>query len=88
MSKLLYINASPRVERSNSKAVADAFVQAYRRKNPDDLIDTLNVFEESLPAFDGLILPRTDCSRLLKRHKNSRNVLETARTAQTDRTPY
>lgn len=56
MSKLLYINASPRVERSNSKAVADAFIQAYRRKNPDDEVDTLRLFEESLPAFDGAVL--------------------------------
>ena len=35
MSKLLYIKASPRVERSKSAAVADAFIQAYQRKNPD-----------------------------------------------------
>lgn len=56
MSKLLYIKASPRVERSKSAAVADAFIEAYRRKNPDDVIDTLNLFEESLPAFDGPVV--------------------------------
>ncbi|MGC9455809.1 MAG: FMN-dependent NADH-azoreductase [Phycisphaerae bacterium] len=53
MGKLLYIQASPRGGRSKSIAVADAFVDAYRRANEDDKIDTLNVFEEDLPAFDG-----------------------------------
>ena len=56
MSKLLYIKASPRVERSKSAAVADAFIQTYRQKNPDDVIDTLNLFEESLPSFDGPVV--------------------------------
>jgi FMN-dependent NADH-azoreductase len=56
MSKLLYIKASPRVERSKSAAVADAFIKAYQQKNPDDVIDTLNLFEESLPTFDGPVV--------------------------------
>ena len=56
MSKLLYIKASPRVERSKSSAVADVFIEAYRRKNPNDVIDTLNLFEESLLAFDGAVV--------------------------------
>jgi FMN-dependent NADH-azoreductase len=54
MSKLLYIQASPRIQRSHSIAVADAFIEAYEQKNPDDEITTLNVFDDSLPAFDGL----------------------------------
>ncbi|MHC4745026.1 MAG: FMN-dependent NADH-azoreductase [Planctomycetota bacterium] len=54
MSKLLYIKASPRVERSKSAAVADAFIGAYRQNNPKDVVDTLNLFEESMPTFDGL----------------------------------
>ncbi len=56
MSKLLYIKASPRIERSKSTAVADAFIEAYRWKHSDDVIDTLNLFEESLPVFDGLVV--------------------------------
>jgi len=56
MSKLLYIKASPRVERSKSAAIADAFIESYRRKNPDDVIDTLNLFEESIPTFDGPVV--------------------------------
>lgn len=54
MSKLLYIKASPRVERSKSAAVADAFIAAYRQNNPKDTVDTLDLFDESMPTFDGL----------------------------------
>ncbi len=54
MSKLLYIQASPRVLRSHSIAVADAFIGAYERTHPDDEIVALNVFEVSIPNFDGL----------------------------------
>jgi len=54
MSKLLYIQASPRVGRSHSIAVADAFVESYKESHPDDEIIRLNVFEADLPKFDGL----------------------------------
>ncbi len=54
MSKLLYIQASPRLQRSHSIAVADAFVAAYEQNNPDDEIEIVNLFEASLPNFDGL----------------------------------
>ena len=54
MSRLLYIQASPRGERSHSVAVANAFVESYRGVHPDDEIKRLNVFEMELPPFDGL----------------------------------
>lgn len=54
MSKLLYIQASPRIQRSHSIAVADAFVGEYQRAHPDDEIVTLNLFDAPLPNFDGL----------------------------------
>jgi len=54
MSTVLYIQASPRGERSHSIAVADAFVASYRESHPDDVITTVNVFGKELPAFDGL----------------------------------
>ncbi len=53
MSKLLYIQSSPRGGRSKSISVADVFVEEYRRLRPSDSIDTLNVFTADLPAFDG-----------------------------------
>ena len=54
MSKLLYIQASPRAQRSHSIVVADAFIEVYKRKHSDDKIVTLNVFDASIPNFDGL----------------------------------
>ncbi|KPK45113.1 MAG: FMN-dependent NADH-azoreductase [Phycisphaerae bacterium SG8_4] len=54
MGKLLYIQASPRIQRSHSIAVADAFVGSYGQEHADDEIVTLNLFEASLPNFDGL----------------------------------
>ena len=56
MSRLLYIQASPRGKESFSIQVADAFVNAYKEKNPGDEIVSLNVFEESLPTFDGFTI--------------------------------
>ena len=54
MSKILYIQASPRIERSYSIAVADAFVSAYKQANPKDEVVTINLFKKDLPSFDGL----------------------------------
>ena len=54
MSRLLYIQASPRGQRSHSVAVTDAFIEAYEQKHPDDEVDIVNVFDESVPSFDGL----------------------------------
>jgi FMN-dependent NADH-azoreductase len=54
MSRLLYIQASPRGQRSHSVTVADAFIEAYEQKHPDDEIVILNVFDEPIPNFDGL----------------------------------
>jgi len=54
MSRLLYIQASPRGKRSHCIAVADAFVESYKQKHPDDEVVTLNVFEAPVPYFDGL----------------------------------
>ena len=53
MSKLLYIQASPRGERSYCIRAADAFIEAYKKVHPDDETVTLNVFDENIPAFDG-----------------------------------
>ncbi len=54
MSKLLYIQASPRIQRSHSIAVADAFVGSYEQEHAGDEVVTLNLFEASIPNFDGL----------------------------------
>jgi len=52
MSTLLYIKASPMGELSYSIAVTDAFLEEYRKAHPEDNIRTINLFTETLPAFD------------------------------------
>jgi FMN-dependent NADH-azoreductase len=54
MSTILYIQASPRIERSYSIAAADAFIESYRAAHSDDKIITMNLFHKDLPPFDGL----------------------------------
>ncbi|MEE8398156.1 MAG: NAD(P)H-dependent oxidoreductase [Desulfobacterales bacterium] len=56
MSRLLYIQASPRGDRSYSLAAADAFIDAYKEKHPEDEVVTLNLFTMELPPFDGDVL--------------------------------
>jgi FMN-dependent NADH-azoreductase len=53
MSKLLYIQASPRGDRSASTTVAKAFLAAYTAKNPGDTVETLDIWKADLPPFDG-----------------------------------
>jgi FMN-dependent NADH-azoreductase len=50
--RILNIECSPRATKSASIAVSDAFIEASRRAAPDVSIDTLNVWDESLPEFD------------------------------------
>lgn len=56
MSNLLYVQTSPRGERSDSIAVADAFVDAYAAAHPGDGVSRINLFERDLMPFDGLAL--------------------------------
>jgi FMN-dependent NADH-azoreductase len=50
--RLLKIDASPRASKSNSIALTDAFVTAYRDAVPSVTVDVLNVWNERLPEFD------------------------------------
>lgn len=56
MAQILYLKASPRVGRSHSVAVADAFLAAYQEVHPQDSIQTLDLFKADLPPFDGLLV--------------------------------
>ena len=49
---VLNIQSSPRRSTSASIALADAFIDAFRRGNPSIELDTLNVWDEQLPEFD------------------------------------
>ena len=56
MAKLLYIESSPRAERSHSSAIAETFLEAYRASHPNDHIERLNLWALTLPRFDGEML--------------------------------
>ncbi len=51
--RLLYIEASPRKERSYSIKAAKAFFEAYKEAHPKDTVDKLDLWKEELPPFDG-----------------------------------
>ena len=51
--KLLFVKGSPRGEKSTSARVAESFVTAYRTKNPSAQIDEINLWQETLPEFNG-----------------------------------
>ncbi len=53
---LLYIEASPMGGTSTSRAVAQSFLDAYRRANPTHSVDTLNVWDTELPPFDARMI--------------------------------
>lgn len=53
MTKLLYIESSPRKIRSKSIAVAQAFLETYQADHPDDQVVTLDLWKKKLPEFDG-----------------------------------
>lgn len=53
MTKLLHIIASPRDVDSKSNALALAYIEAQRRADPDLTVDTLDLWREPLPEFDG-----------------------------------
>ncbi len=53
MTRLLYVEASPRKNRSKSIAVASEFLASYKESHPSDEIVTLDLWEKPLPEFDG-----------------------------------
>lgn len=53
MPHLLYVEASPRKERSASIEVARAFLDAWGETHPESTVDVLDVWTTSLPDFDG-----------------------------------
>ncbi len=53
MTKLLFVQASPRGRQSKSIQVAEAYLSALRVANPDLGVDTLPLWETDLPVFDG-----------------------------------
>lgn len=56
MAKLLYIESSPRKQRSKSIAVAKAFLEESKAKHPGDEVVTLDLWEAKLPEFNGFTI--------------------------------
>lgn len=53
MSKLLYIESSPRKDRSASIEVAQSFVSAFQDANTGNQVEFLDLWDATLPEFDG-----------------------------------
>lgn len=53
MTRLLHVIGSPREDRSASRAIAQAFVDAWHARHPDAEVDTLDVWSGQVPPFDG-----------------------------------
>jgi FMN-dependent NADH-azoreductase len=53
MTKLLFVQASPRGKDSGSLQIAEAYLDVLLTNNPDLDIDTIDLWNTDLPAFDG-----------------------------------
>ena len=51
MTTLLHISASPRGAKSESLAIAETFLSAYRETHPDNTIETWDLWDGTLPEF-------------------------------------
>jgi FMN-dependent NADH-azoreductase len=51
MTKLLHVSASPRGPRSESRAIASAFLDTFRETHPAAEIDEYDLWDGTLPAF-------------------------------------
>jgi FMN-dependent NADH-azoreductase len=56
MAKLLYIETSPRKKRSSSIAISNVFLDEYRKSHPQDEIITIDLWDRTLPQFDGDVI--------------------------------
>ena len=56
MARLLYIEASPRKERSASIEIASTFIEEYERTHRGDKIETLDLWHLSMPEFNGHVI--------------------------------
>ena len=70
MTRLLHIDASPR-ERSRTRPVAHAFLEEYRKLHPDHTLQTLNIWDEALPPFDGAASPAAADARRARRESSA-----------------
>ena len=53
MSRLLFIQSSPRSTQSKSSQIAQAYLSALCENNPELSVDVLSIWDTDLPVFDG-----------------------------------
>jgi FMN-dependent NADH-azoreductase len=53
MTKLLFLQASPRKDASKSIEIANTYLDALRASNSSLEVDSIELWDENLPAFDG-----------------------------------
>lgn len=53
MSKLMYLQSSPREDRSASIEVAQSFIDAFLEADAKNKVETLDLWDFQLPEFDG-----------------------------------
>ncbi len=53
MTRLLFLKASPRGAASKSIAIAQAYLDARFSREPNLTVDTIDLWQEDLPQFDG-----------------------------------
>ena len=51
MDRMLHISASPRRQDSESIAIAETLLEAYRETHPDHVVDTYDLWDGTLPEF-------------------------------------
>jgi len=56
MSRLLYIEASPRKKRSSSIAIAHFFLEHYKKEHPEDEVAVVDLWNKHLPEFNGDVI--------------------------------
>jgi FMN-dependent NADH-azoreductase len=56
MSRLLYIETSPRKKRSSSIEIAKVFVEEFKEAHPTNEVEELDLWHTELPEFDGDVI--------------------------------
>ena len=56
MARLLYIETSPRKDRSASIEAARTFLTEYQKTHPQDVVETLDLWNTPLPEFEGEVI--------------------------------
>ena len=56
MASLLYIEASPRKDRSASISITNTFIEEYRKTHSEDQIKTIDLWQTTIPEFDGEVI--------------------------------